>query len=269
MNETPENETDTPSEEGTFEQDADDSDVEAGPSDIKEEPVDGDGSADSEDVEADAEETNDGDSDDPFAAIPRPDLTTLRIRMFNVSGVFYVIMGLIGLFWMHHQGIIHQRLATDTTSEELKISLAMGVAVAAAVFLFGAIVRRVSDWAVTFEEEFAPLVNVFSYMQVPMIAFLSAAGEELLFRGALQEAISLWPAAILFGLIHIPWKKVMIPWPVFAFVLGLVFGYIVEYTGSLYGPFLGHFLINLVNIILIKRRHPMDEDEIIDELMSD
>jgi len=205
---------------------------------------------------------------DPLAQLPRPDFTSLRIRMFNVSCFFYLAMGGIGLFWMNGQGILNARLSTASEDGLIVYSLAAGAACALVVFALGALVRRTSEWAVDFEKEFAPLVNVFSYAQVPVLAFVSAAGEELFFRGALQEGIGLFVAALLFGLIHFPWKKIMIPWPVFAFVLGLAFGYIVEWTGSLYGPFLGHFLINLVNITLIKRRHPMESEEIIDELMS-
>ena len=208
------------------------------------------------------------DDPDPLAQLPRPDFTSLRIRMFNVSCFFYLAMGGIGLFWMNGQGILSARLSTASEVGLIVYSLAAGAACALVVFALGALVRRTSEWAVDFEKEFAPLVNVFSYAQVPVLAFVSAAGEELFFRGALQEGIGLFAAALLFGLIHFPWKKIMIPWPVFAFVLGLAFGYIVDWTGSLYGPFLGHFLINLVNITLIKRRHPMQSEDVIDELMS-
>ncbi len=212
-------------------------------------------------------ETNEA-SERAGAELPRPDFTGLRLRMFNVSCFFYLIMAGIGLFWMRSQNIVSLRLSTSTNEVQLGYSLLSGVAIALIVFGLGAVLRRTTDWAKTFEREFAPVVNVFGYMQVPVLAFVSAAGEELFFRGALQEGLGLYTSALLFGLIHIPWKKLMWPWPIFALVLGLAFGFIVRWTGSLYGPFLGHFLINLVNIYLIKKRHPMEPEEIIDHMMN-
>ncbi len=214
----------------------------------------------------DTEETG-PDPDDSEPPFPRPDFTTLRIRMFNFSCFFYVLMGIGGLFWMNAQGIMKARLLPARAQQPLYVSLLSGAGVAGIVVIGGTIIRRFSDWAREFEREFAPLLNVFSYAQVPIVAFLSAAGEEILFRGALQESIGLIPSAVLFGLVHLPWSRKMIPWPLFAFGMGLIFGYMVEATGSLYGPIIGHLIINLLNISLIKIRHPMKEEEVLDEIL--
>jgi len=206
-------------------------------------------------------------SDPEPTNVPRPDLSTLRLRMFNVTCFFYVIMGVIGFFWMRFQNVLIERLTLSPRIAAVPDSLLYGATTAVIVVVGGTLVQRFTDWADAFEKEFAPLMNVFSYAQVPVVAFVSAAGEELLFRGALQTSIDLIPAALLFGLVHFPWNRVMLPWPFFAAAIGLVFGYITQVTGSLYGPILGHFLINLVNITLIKSRHPMNKDELLDELI--
>ncbi len=201
--------------------------------------------------------------------MPRPDFMSVRIRMFNVTCFLYVAMGLLGVFWMNYQNILHARLSFSDPSSSVQNSLLYGAAVALLVVGVGVLVQLFSDWVEAFEKEFAPLLNVFSYAQVPVISFVSAVGEELLFRGALQEFSGLFIAALVFGLLHFPWKRILLPWPFFAFAIGLVFGLITNVTGSLLGPILGHFLINFVNISLIKRRHPMGREEVLDQLLPE
>ncbi|MGB0767653.1 MAG: lysostaphin resistance A-like protein [Phycisphaeraceae bacterium] len=81
--------------------------------------------------------------------------------------------------------------------------------------------------------------------------------EELVFRGLLQTSLvrlmrgRRWPALLLaagfFAVIH--WA-VLVSWHgiVPLFVLGLVFGYLYERTGSLAPPILAHALFNAMNI---------------------
>lgn len=82
--------------------------------------------------------------------------------------------------------------------------------------------------------------------------------EELVFRGALQTSLlrlfgeRRWPALLIasavFSIIHysvVPWQG-LIP----LFVLGLVFGYVYERTGSLLTPILAHAGFNAANIAI-------------------
>ncbi len=80
--------------------------------------------------------------------------------------------------------------------------------------------------------------------------------EESVFRGVLQTSLMRlmnglrWPALVLtsavFAVIHY-W---VVPWPMLfsLFVLGLVFGYVYERTGSLLTPMLTHAAFNAINI---------------------
>jgi len=86
------------------------------------------------------------------------------------------------------------------------------------------------------------LVNLF------MIAILPAFGEEMLFRGVLQRLFSEWFrnvhvgiifTAFIFGAIHLQFYGIL---P--RMFLGLMFGYLYYWSGSLWLPIFAHFLNN-------------------------
>ena len=86
------------------------------------------------------------------------------------------------------------------------------------------------------------LLNLF------MVAVLPALGEELVFRGILQRLFSSWTrnihwgiliAAVLFSAMHIQFYG-FIP----RLALGILFGYLFFWSGSIWLPILGHFVNN-------------------------
>lgn len=96
-------------------------------------------------------------------------------------------------------------------------------------------------------------VSVFLY-NILLIAALPAIGEELLFRGLLQRLFTewtksihwaVWISAILFSAIHFQF---------FGFLprlfLGVLFGYLLEMTGTIWIPIISHFINNLMGVIL-------------------
>jgi len=81
-----------------------------------------------------------------------------------------------------------------------------------------------------------------------MIAILPAIGEELLFRGVLQRIfanwtknihLGVWIAAILFSAMHMQFYG-FLP----RMMLGVLFGYLFVWSGSLLLPILCHFINN-------------------------
>lgn len=86
-----------------------------------------------------------------------------------------------------------------------------------------------------------------------LIAVIPAVGEELLFRGLIQKYIGnwasnfhigIWISAILFSALHLQF---------FGFfprlALGVLFGYLLVYTGSLWIPIFAHFVNNASALI--------------------
>ncbi len=119
----------------------------------------------------------------------------------------------------------------------------------------------IEQWMQDAEEKAAELTEAFLKVEsigglafnLFMIAFLPAIGEELLFRGVIQRIFTrmtkshhwgIWISAILFSSLHLQF---------FGFVprllLGVLFGYLLVWSGSLWLPIVGHFLNNTFAVL--------------------
>jgi len=112
-----------------------------------------------------------------------------------------------------------------------------------------------TDWGEKLEEFFASLLVPISIPGILILALSSSIGEELLFRGVLQNLVGLIPSSIIFGLVHVPMNKVMIPWTLIAMMMGFALGGLYIYSGNLLAPVLFHFLINVLNIWTINQKY--------------
>ncbi len=90
---------------------------------------------------------------------------------------------------------------------------------------------------------------------VLVMALLPAVGEELLFRGMLQNVllriyknghVAIWVSAIIFGAIHLQFYGV-IP----RILLGALFGYLYLWTRNLWIPMIGHFMNNFFSLLAL------------------
>jgi membrane protease YdiL (CAAX protease family) len=95
----------------------------------------------------------------------------------------------------------------------------------------------------------AMMLNIF------MIAVIPAIGEEMIFRGVFQKILSdlfrsghvgIWVTAFVFSALHFQFFG-------FAprFILGLVFGYLFLWSGTLWLPVISHFVNNAVSVIAV------------------
>ena len=87
-----------------------------------------------------------------------------------------------------------------------------------------------------------------------IVAVLPAIGEELLFRGLLQKLIknmtgnrhwAIWITAALFSALHLQFFG-FLP----RMLLGALFGYLLEWTGTLWLPIIAHFINNAAGVII-------------------
>lgn len=95
------------------------------------------------------------------------------------------------------------------------------------------------------------LTTVFG--NIIMIAILPALGEELLFRGIVQQLIkkisgnahaAIWISAAIFSALHMQFFG-FVP----RLVLGAMFGYMLEWSGTLWLPIIAHFINNATAVI--------------------
>ncbi len=98
------------------------------------------------------------------------------------------------------------------------------------------------------------LVSPFNRLELLWMAVFSGFAEEMFFRGFLQPLTGLIIASVVFGIIHWPMKKEFLAWPVFAVIMGFILGTMMIWTEGLYAPITAHFLINAVNLQLLKKR---------------
>ncbi|OQB79836.1 MAG: CAAX amino terminal protease self- immunity [Bacteroidetes bacterium ADurb.Bin123] len=122
---------------------------------------------------------------------------------------------------------------------------------------------RLEEWMRTAEKNAEELTAAFLEVDgiggllfnLLMVAILPAFGEELLFRGVIQQQLTrwtrshhwgIWLAAILFSALHLQFYG-FIP----RMLLGGMFGYLLVWSGSLWLPVLAHFVNNAGAVIAL------------------
>ena len=118
------------------------------------------------------------------------------------------------------------------------------------------------DWILRLGNDSEKIVESFLKMthlgdllfNLLVIAIVPAIGEELLFRGYLQQSFSKWLSnphvaiivtAVLFSAIHLHFQG-FLP----RFILGVLLGYLFYWSGSLWLPILAHFANNAQAVII-------------------
>lgn len=147
------------------------------------------------------------------------------------------------------------RIQGTSTPLMLGLSPLLGLVTGLVVVACSRMAVRRFDWARALHRDFRGLLGPLTSREILVLAVASSIGEELLFRGALQPWLGIWPQALLFALLHIGPRRGFLPWTASAFALGIGFGYMFEWTGDLGGPIVAHFTINYLNLHYIARNN--------------
>ena len=184
-------------------------------------------------------------------------------------GVFIVPPFILG--WLFHGKILEYLcLNKKVTSESVLLVLVLSFAASPFVNFIGEInanmqlpewLSGVENWMKNAEEKAAELTEAFLNVETTggllfnifMVAFLPAIGEELLFRGVIQRIFTnwtrnfhwgIWISAILFSALHMQFYG-FIP----RVFLGVLFGYLMVWSGSMWLPIIAHFINNAVAVV--------------------
>src|SRR5690606_2359125 len=114
------------------------------------------------------------------------------------------------------------------------------------------------DWFPSFRDLKSVIMRFLGPVSIPMalyLAVVTSVGEELLFRGAIQPFAGLVLTSVLFGLLHMGQDGLVSAWSVWAFIAGLLLGWMYEETHSLWPPILAHFGVNAVSILNLRRSY--------------
>jgi membrane protease YdiL (CAAX protease family) len=88
-----------------------------------------------------------------------------------------------------------------------------------------------------------------------LLAIASGMAEEMLFRGALQPAVGIVWASLIFGACHFLPRRELVIWSLYAVVMGFAFGWLFEWTGQLLAPIVAHSVVNGINLPRLARRY--------------
>jgi membrane protease YdiL (CAAX protease family) len=173
-----------------------------------------------------------------------------------MGGVALALIWAIGTPLLHPEPrLVLERWSLDEGSAHLW-SLLGGIAFGSFVVLSSRLAVQRFEWARRLHLELRPFAQGLDLTGIVVLALLSSAGEELLFRGLLQPWMGLWPQALLFGLVHqMPGPSRWI-WVTWALLVGLALGALFEVTGSLLGPLAAHALVNGLNLNYLKHHAP-------------
>lgn len=111
--------------------------------------------------------------------------------------------------------------------------------------------KRAFQWARELDGEFRLLLRPLRVDGALVVALSSGIAEEIFFRGLLQPALGLIAASLLFGAMHLPANRRMAPWTALAVLMGFVFGFIYDETGSLLTVIVAHVTINFAGLLEI------------------
>jgi CAAX protease family protein len=185
------------------------------------------------------------------------------IRWGRFAGAYALMGGVaLALIWARGTPLLHPPRRTYLDEFVLDDgsahawSLAAGLGFGLIVVVLSRISVQRFDWARRLHRELRPFALGLDATGIVVLALLSAAGEELLFRGLLQPWMGLWLQALLFGLVHQmpgPSRWIWVSW---ALAVGLVLGVLFELTGSLLGPIAAHALVNGLNLKFLKTHEP-------------
>ena len=184
-------------------------------------------------------------------------------------GVFIIPPFILG--WLFH-GNIAEYLSLNKSVNFASVLLVLLLSFAASPFInfIGEMnanmqlpewLSGLETWMKTAEENAAELTEVFLKVDnlggllfnIFMVAFLPAIGEELLFRGVIQRIFTnwtksfhwgIWITAILFSAMHMQFYG-FVP----RMFLGVLFGYLLIWSGSMWLPIIAHFLNNAVAVV--------------------
>jgi membrane protease YdiL (CAAX protease family) len=174
-------------------------------------------------------------------------------RFAAAVALFYIPVALAALVWIAWRagsvGLVERLVGPQPL-----FGLGVGVVVGA-VSAFG-LRALTASWPAgrRLERALMDLVGSISPASCAVLALTSGIAEELAFRAALQPEIGLVPAAILFGLVHVPLKRELLVWPFLAAGMGLVLGLLYERTGSVIAPAAAHVAVNWINLLHLARR---------------
>lgn len=170
-------------------------------------------------------------------------------RFVTFAAVFYGLLVVAAAVWCGLRG-----MELPVLGPRPPTSLLLGLATAAATVSLSLLAYRLVPVARKLADELAPnLVDRADRGGLVLVALFSGVGEEVFFRGAVQQEFGLVVASLAFGLAHLGPDRRYLLWTAWAVLAGAVFGLLFEATGGLLAPVAAHAVHNGATLLIWKR----------------
>ena len=170
-------------------------------------------------------------------------------RFVSFAAVFYGLLVVAAAVWCGLRGIDLPPLGPRPAT-----GLLLGCATAAATVSLSLVVYRLVPLARKLADELAPsLIDRADRTGLILVAIFSGVGEEVFFRGAVQQEFGIVVASVAFGLAHIGPDRRYLLWGAWAVFAGVVFGLLFQATGGLLAPVTAHAAHNAATLLIWKR----------------
>lgn len=180
---------------------------------------------------------------------PAPCRRVLDSRFVRFAALFYGSLTVVAAAWCGLRG-----LDVGLWGPNPGFSLLLGVLTACSTVSLGLLAYRLFPALRALTDELAPrLVDGADPANLLLVAVFSGVGEEVFFRGAVQQEFGLVIASLLFGLAHIGPDRRFLVWTAWAVGAGFVFGAIYDWSGGLLAPIVAHAAHNGATLLIWKR----------------
>lgn len=193
------------------------------------------------------------------------------IQFFNTIGIFW-LPGILFVVLLYKNPINYLKLNKQLNSQYFLLVVFLLFSFLPLLNLVGTLnaemhlpewLSGVEDWMRNSEDKASEITKAFLRMDGPadllfnilLIGILPAIGEELIFRGIIQQTINkgksnyqigIWVSAILFSAMHFQFYG-FLP----RLFLGALFGYLLVWSRNLWVPIFAHFLNNTFALLAV------------------
>ena len=178
--------------------------------------------------------------------------------------VFYGLMGCAALLWrmaVPGQSILHPSVQAAAQASSLSAAVLAGLGVGLVTVGISELLTRWTDLGEGLADVLGEGLAGIGTGNALLLALASGTAEEMLFRGALQPAVGIFWASLIFGACHFLPRKELVLWSAYAVLMGFAFGWLFEWTGQLLAPIVAHTVVNGINLPRLARRYEIRSDD--------
>ncbi len=170
-------------------------------------------------------------------------------RLVFLAAAFYGSLAAVAVLWATIRGF-----ELRVIGNSLVVDLLLGASTALVTVGSGLLAYRFLPVLREMADELAPrIVDGATPGALLLVSMFSGVGEEVFFRGAVQQEFGIVIASVAFGLLHVGPDRRYLIWTGWAILAGFVLGGLYAVTGGLLAPIIAHAAHNAGTLLIWKR----------------